>query len=210
MIIKLSRTGKFYSCAKYPDCDGARKIDGTELAGPKETGELCPLCGEKKGKSGGGKLVIREGRFGAFISCSRYPKCKFIKEDEEEKKKKMTGVVCPVCQKGEMMERRGRFGIFYSCSNYPDCKNIKPLSLGIKCPEEGCDGEIFEKRTKKGRIFYGCNRFPGCKFASWNKLVNMACTNCGSPALVENKNGETLSCPRCKSQFNREDVEASK
>ncbi len=135
MIIKLSRTGKFYSCAKYPDCDGARKIDGTELAGPKETGELCPLCGEKKGKSGGGKLVVREGRFGAFISCSRYPKCKFIKEDEEEKKKKMTGVVCPVCQKGEMMERRGRFGIFYSCSNYPDCKNaIKAKPTGNICP----------------------------------------------------------------------------
>ncbi len=134
MIIKLSRNGKFYSCSKYPDCDGARKLDGTELAGPKETGELCPLCGEKKGKNGGGKLVVREGRFGMFISCSRYPKCKFIKEDEEEKKKKMTGVQCPMCKKGEMMERRGRFGIFYSCSNYPDCKNaIKSKPTGRIC-----------------------------------------------------------------------------
>ena len=134
MIIKLARNGKFYSCARYPDCEGARKIDGTELAGPKETGELCPLCGEKKGKSGGGKLVIREGKFGMFVSCSRYPKCKFIKEDEEEKKKKMTGVTCPVCQKGEMMERRGRFGIFYSCSNYPDCKHaIKTKPTGRLC-----------------------------------------------------------------------------
>jgi len=135
MIVKLSRNGKFYSCSKYPDCAGARKIDGTEMAGPKETGELCPLCGEKKGKNGGGKLVIREGRFGMFISCSRYPKCKFIKEDEEEKKKKMTGVMCPVCKKGEMMERRGRFGIFYSCSNYPECKNaIKAKPTGRICP----------------------------------------------------------------------------
>ena len=134
MIVKLSRTGKFYSCSKYPDCTGALKLDGTEMAGPKETGELCPLCGEKKGKNGGGKLVVREGRFGAFISCSRYPKCKFIKEDEEEKKKKMTGVICPVCKKGEMMERRGRFGIFYSCSNYPDCKNaIKAKPTGRIC-----------------------------------------------------------------------------
>jgi DNA topoisomerase-1 len=134
MIIKLSRTGKFYSCSKYPECTGALKLDGTEMAGPKETGELCPLCGEKKGKNGGGKLVVREGRFGSFISCSRYPKCKFIKEDEEEKKKKMTGVICPVCKKGEMMERRGRFGIFYSCSNYPDCKNaIKAKPTGRIC-----------------------------------------------------------------------------
>ncbi len=131
MIVKLSKNGKFYSCSRYPDCDGARKIDGTEMAGPKETGENCPLCFEKHG----GKLVTREGRFGMFVSCSRYPKCKFIKEDEEEKKKKMTGVQCPVCKKGEMMERRGRFGIFYSCSNYPDCKNaIKAKPTGALCP----------------------------------------------------------------------------
>jgi DNA topoisomerase I len=134
MIVKLSRNGKFYSCANYPDCDGARTIEGKELEGPKETGEMCPLCGEKKGKSGGGKLVIREGRFGTFISCSRYPKCKFIKQDEEELKKKMTDVTCPTCQKGKMMERRGRFGIFYSCSNYPDCKNaIKAKPTGNVC-----------------------------------------------------------------------------
>ena len=78
MIIKLSRNGKFYSCAKYPDCDGARKLDGSEMTGPKETGEMCPICGEIKPPKGGGKLVLREGRFGMFISCSRYPKCKFI------------------------------------------------------------------------------------------------------------------------------------
>ncbi len=135
MIIKLARNGKFYSCARYPDCAGARTMEGNELEGPKETGEMCPLCGDKKGKSGGGKLVVRQGKFGAFVSCSRYPKCKFIKEDEEEKKKKMTDVTCPTCNKGKMMERRGRFGIFYSCSNYPDCKNaIKAKPTGNICP----------------------------------------------------------------------------
>ncbi len=136
MIIKLGRAGKFYSCSLYPDCDGARTMEGKELEGPKETGEMCPLCGEKKGKSGGGKLVIRERRDGAgtFISCSRYPKCKFIKQDEEEIKRKMTDVTCPVCNKGKMMERKGRFGIFYSCSNYPDCKNaIKAKPTGHIC-----------------------------------------------------------------------------
>lgn len=136
MIIKLSRGGKFYSCSDYPDCTGALMLDGTELQGPKEIGELCPLCGEKKGKSGGGKLVIRERRDGSgtFISCSRYPKCKFIKEDEEEKKRKMTDVQCPICKKGFMMERKGRFGLFYSCSNYPDCKNaIKAKPTGRIC-----------------------------------------------------------------------------
>ncbi len=134
MIVKLSRGGKFYSCSKYPECTGARTIEGNVLEGPKETGEMCPLCGDKKGKNGGGKLVTREGKFGSFISCSRYPKCKFIKQDEEELKKKMTDITCPVCQKGKMMERRGRFGIFYSCSNYPDCKNaIKAKPTGNIC-----------------------------------------------------------------------------
>ena len=143
MIIKLARGGKFYSCANYPECKGARTMEGLELEGPKETGEICPLCGEKKGKSGGGKLVVRQGKYGAFVSCSRYPKCKFIKEDEEEKKKKMTDVSCPTCKKGFMMERRGRFGIFYSCSNYPDCKNaIKAKPTGNICPF--CDSLMME------------------------------------------------------------------
>lgn len=130
MIVKLGKNGKFLSCSKYPECAGARTLEGKVMEGPKELGVACPLCGEKKD----GKLVIREGRFGAFVSCSRYPKCKFIREDEEEKKKKMTGVKCPMCKNGEMMERRGRFGIFYSCSTYPDCKNaIKAKPTGNIC-----------------------------------------------------------------------------
>ncbi|MFA5841103.1 MAG: type I DNA topoisomerase [Candidatus Paceibacterota bacterium] len=140
MIIKLSRGGKFYSCSKYPDCDGALMLDGTELKGPEETGELCPLCGEKKGKSGGGKLVIKERRdgTGTFISCSRYPKCKFIKKDEAEEARKRTGIMCPTCKVGDITERRGRFGIFYSCSNYPDCKfAIKAKPTGNICKECG-------------------------------------------------------------------------
>ena len=140
MIIKLSRGGKFYSCSKYPDCNGALMLDGTELKGPEETGEKCPECGEKKGKSGGGKLVIRERRdgTGTFISCSRYPKCKFIKSDEADQAKKRTGVMCPLCKTGDISERRGRFGIFYSCSNYPKCKfAIKAKPTGKICKECG-------------------------------------------------------------------------
>jgi DNA topoisomerase-1 len=143
MIVKLSRTGKFLSCSTYPDCAGARLFDGTELAPPKDIGKPCPKCGfNKKGElkketgSGGGKLVIREGRFGTFISCSRYPKCKYIEQDPEEMKKKDSGVLCPMCKNANMIERRGRFGIFYSCcANYPDCKNaIKAKPTGNICP----------------------------------------------------------------------------
>ncbi|MEA1929716.1 MAG: type I DNA topoisomerase [Patescibacteria group bacterium] len=134
MIIKLSRSGKFYSCAKFPECTGAKTLEGKEMA-PKETGEACPECKN-------GKLVEREGRFGTFVSCANYPKCKYIKKDEAAEEAKRTGVKCPVCKKGlsgisqtgEMTEKRGRFGIFYSCSNYPTCKNaIKAKPTGALC-----------------------------------------------------------------------------
>lgn len=114
MVIKLSKNGKFLSCAKFPKCVGARKADGSIMEGPKETGEKCPDCAT-------GKLVEREGRFGKFISCNNYPKCKFIKKSPEEEAKAKTGVKCPKCTDGEIVERRGRFGPFYSCSNYPKC-----------------------------------------------------------------------------------------
>lgn len=134
MIIKLSRNGKFMSCARFPDCNGARKIDGSIMEAPKDTGELCPLCGTRTKQGGAegtvppkgkepGKLIEREGRFGKFIACSNYPKCKFIKTSPEEEAKKRTGVKCPL-DGGEIMERRGRFGLFYSCANYPNCKFI--------------------------------------------------------------------------------------
>ena len=74
MIIKLSKNGKFMSCSRFPECVGARTIEGKEIEGPKLTGEKCPLDG--------GDLVLRQGKFGAFISCANYPKCKYIKKDK--------------------------------------------------------------------------------------------------------------------------------
>jgi len=126
MIVKLARSGKFLSCAKFPECTGARTIDGEELEGPKEIGEDCPDCKD-------GKLVERDGRYGRFVSCNNYPKCKYIKRDAGSQP--TTGVKCTLCKDGEMSERRGRFGVFYSCTNYPDCKNaIKSKPTGNICP----------------------------------------------------------------------------
>lgn len=134
MIIKLGKTGKFLSCKKFPDCNGARKIDGTELEGPKDTGEACPECKD-------GKLLERDGKFGRFIACSNYPKCKYIKKDAELERKNSTGIACPTCKVGMMTERKGRFGIFYSCSNYPKCKYaIKAKPTGNICHHKKADG----------------------------------------------------------------------
>ena len=127
MLVKLSRTGKFLSCRLFPECLGARKIDGSVLEPPKETGETCPECKT-------GKLVEKEGRFGRFIACSNYPKCKYIKQSENGNNLNGTGVKCPE-DGGEIVERRGRFGPFFSCSNYPKCKFIiKSRPTGAKCP----------------------------------------------------------------------------
>ena len=143
MIIKLGRGGKFYSCAKFPDCSGALTMEGKELEGPKDTGETCPKCGK-------GKLIEREGKFGKFIACNNYPKCRYIKKDEtaeaERAKANDTGVQCPECKKGTMTEKRGRYGVFYGCSNYPDCKNIiKSKPTGKLC--ELC-GKLMMEGTK--------------------------------------------------------------
>ncbi len=130
MIIKLSKNGNFYSCAKFPDCTGARTLEGKALEGPKQLEDMCPKCGKAH-------LVEREGRFGKFIACGNYPKCKYIQKDESGGKGGPgdTGVECPVCKKGNMIEKRGRFGLFYGCSNYPDCKNIiKSRPTGKLCP----------------------------------------------------------------------------
>ncbi len=129
MIIKLGKSGRFLSCAKFPECTGARTIDGKELEGPKLLEEKCPECGHQ--------LMEREGRFGKFIACSNYPKCKHIKKDESGGKGGLgdTGVSCPLCKTGTMVEKRGRYGIFYGCSNYPKCKNIvKSKPTGKICP----------------------------------------------------------------------------
>ena len=115
---KLSRSGKFLSCSKYPECEGARTAEGGVIEKPRETGEDCPEC--KKGK-----LIERTGRFGQFVACNRYPKCKYIKKDPvkeaEEAAKRSTGITCPKCKDGMISERRGKYGFFYSCANYPKC-----------------------------------------------------------------------------------------
>ncbi len=139
MIIKLGRSGKFLSCERFPDCTGARTIDGVEMQGPRDTGEKCPDCET-------GMLVERDGKFGTFIACSNYPKCKHIKKDEEKERAASTGVTCNVCKIGVMTEKNGRFGKFYACSNYPKCKNtINAKPTGNIC--EMC-GSLMMQGTK--------------------------------------------------------------
>jgi len=144
MVVKLAKNGKFYSCSRYPECMGARKIDGSIMEGPKKLGRECPKCGK-------GELMERDGRYGKFIACSNYPKCKYIEQDEEQRKANSTGVSCNKCKDGYMEERKGRFGVFYSCSNYPDCKHIiKTRPTGNRCSYKKADGTMCGELMMEG------------------------------------------------------------
>ncbi len=168
---------------------GDKEIPSQKIAKP--TGELCPKCGSE--------LVIRKGRFGEFIACSNYPKCKYTRplEDKEEKK---TDVKCDKCG-ADMVIKRGRRGEFLACSNYPECKNTKPLTppeilKDVKCPE--CGGNIIKRKGPRGE-FYGCANYPDCKFISKFRPVNKKCPECGYLMAQRNYRGkEVYECIKCK------------
>lgn len=172
-----------------------------------ETDEVCDKCGQK--------MLIKRGRFGKFMACAGYPECKTTKKIQPDGAAESsaapkapdipTDEICPACGAG-MVIKSGRFGKFIACSKYPDCKTTKPIGTGIKCPEEGCGGEIVEKRSRAGRSFYGCNKYPACKFASWNKPVPEKCPQCQHPFLVErHKEGEKyIACPQKECKFRKE------
>lgn len=140
----------------------------------EKTGQSCPKCG--------GELVKKNSRYGEFIACNNYPKCKYVKQTENAN----DGANQELCEKcgGEMVQKFSRNGAFLACSNYPECKNTKSLKNtpnanetieGVKCPE--CGGDIALKKSRKGS-FYGCNNYPKCRFLSNHKPINKRCEKC--------------------------------
>ncbi len=103
-----------------------------------------------------------------------------------------------------MIIKQGQYGPFLACSGYPECKNTKSINsnhagqdTGVKCPENGCSGNIVERRSRRGKIFYGCSRYPECTFATWDKPVAKECPECGAKFLVEKttkKEGAFYAC----------------
>ena len=104
---------------------------------------------------------------------------------------------CEKCGQ-EMVVKIGRFGQFIACSGYPKCKNTKPLvqKVGVRCPSPGCEGELIERISKRGRSFYTCTKYPDCKCVIWEEPVNDVCPHCSSPYLVRTNSGR-LKCPQC-------------
>ncbi len=104
-------------------------------------------------------------------------------------------VPCEKC--GRMMVYKyGRFGKFLACPGYPECKNTKPVhkTLGVKCPKCG-NGDVLERRSKKGRLFYGCNQYPNCDFTSWERPFKEPCPQCNSMCVLKgNKESKKIIC----------------
>jgi DNA topoisomerase I len=151
---------------------------------------LCERCGAK--------MVKRWGKRGYFLACSSYPECRYTREVEENgENPAVNGPPCEKCG-NPMVVKNGRFGRFLACSNYPTCKFTKPIETGVRCPQEGCDGMIVERRTRKGKVFYSCSNYPRCTFALWDKPVAEKCPQCDHPFLVEKqgKGGAGVRCPR--------------
>jgi DNA topoisomerase-1 len=208
LVIKWGKHGSFYACSTYdkedpntckftkenpinlPDLDSADVQETTQE-------EYCENCGRV--------MVLKRGRFGQFMACTGYPDCKTTRRLDQGKKVPDIPLdeLCPKCGRN-MMIRHGRFGEFTACSGYPECKYVKQNFIGVKCPE--CkDGDLVEKRARKGNTFYGCGNYPKCKFTSAHKPIAEKCPSCGSEYLVEKnlKAGPVIACPNKECDYER-------
>ena len=98
-----------------------------------------------------------------------------------------SGEMCPNCGK-PLLIRESRYGEFLGCSGYPECKTIvsRPKTVGVKCPMPGCEGDIIEKKSKRGKVFYGCDKYPACTFVTWDRPLDRKCPKCEA-LLVEKR-----------------------
>ncbi|PAF48530.1 DNA topoisomerase I [Helicobacter sp. 12S02634-8] len=186
---------EFYEPFMQKITDGKLHIPSQKVIVP--TGEFCPQCGKE--------LVKRSGKYGEFVACSGYPKCKYIQPQESPQTPvEEGGELCEKCGK-PMVKKRGRNGEFIACSGYPECKNTKSLknpsgkaqvSLEVKCPE--CGGDILLRKSRRG-AFYGCGNYPQCNFISNHEPIEKKCPECGYMMAQRTYRGKNIcECIKCK------------
>jgi DNA topoisomerase I len=214
LVIKWGKHGSFYACSSYDkedpnSCTFTKEnpinLPDLDSADVQETGaadEYCENCGRV--------MVLKRGRFGQFMACTGYPDCKTTRRLDQGKRVPDIPLdeKCPKCDRN-MVIRHGRYGEFTSCSGYPDCKYVKQNYIGVKCPL--CqDGDLVEKKARKGNTFYGCSNYPKCKFTSAGKPIGEKCPSCGSEYLVEKylKSGPVIACPNKECDYERPNPDA--
>ncbi len=181
----------FYTPFLHKIEEGKQNIKSLKIAIP--TGENCPKCESE--------LLLRKGRYGEFIACSNFPKCKYTKNTDgtEIEGPEETDQKCEKC--GSMMViKNSKRGKFLACSAYPKCKNAKSLEpakeLSVPCPE--CGGKLQEREGKRGK-FFGCVNYPKCKFIANFEPVDKKCPECGyTMGLKTLKSGNVHECFKCK------------
>jgi len=179
--------------------EGKEKIVSLKLAKP--LGRNCPECGSE--------LLLRSGRYGNFIACSGFPKCKYTEQVASEEgddasgapKTETTDEICDKCG-SPMVIKNGRNGKFLACSAYPKCKNTKPYGdvkeAAVPCPE--CGGKLHYKQSKRG-AFWGCENYPTCKFISKFEPTSKKCTQEGCDGVLAQRTyrgKEVYECVKCK------------
>ncbi|MFZ3341566.1 MAG: type I DNA topoisomerase [Terriglobales bacterium] len=214
LVIKWGKHGSFYACSTYDkedpnSCTFTKEnpinLPDLDSADMQETAqeEYCENCGRV--------MVLKRGRFGQFMACTGYPDCKTTRRLDQGKRVPDIPLdeKCPDCGRN-LIIRHGRYGEFTSCSGYPDCKYVKQNFIGVKCPLCG-EGELVEKRARKGNTFYGCSKYPKCKFTSAAKPIAEKCPSCGHDYLVERlrKDGTVIACPNKECDYEREAVGVS-
>jgi len=154
--------------------------------------ERCPKCGSP--------IELRTGRFGPYLACLKYKDtCDYVKSLKKDKvPDRPSDEKCHLCSSA-MVIKTGRFGEFLACTTYPSCKGTRSIPMGIKCPK--CvEGDLTERRTKRGKSFWGCLRYPACDFSTWNRPVPETCPACGYLGMekkISKAEGESRTCLKC-------------
>jgi len=154
--------------------------------------ERCPKCGSA--------IELKTGRYGPYLACVKYKDtCDYVKSLRKARAPdRPTDQKCHLCA-SPMVIKTGRFGEFLACTTYPQCKGTRAIPLGIKCPK--CiEGDLAERRTKRGKSFWGCVRYPACDFSTWNRPVPDTCAECGWVGMekkMSKAEGETRTCLKC-------------
>ncbi len=154
--------GKFLGCSGFPDCKNTTALDADGNPVEQEkSGHVCEKCGKD--------MVVKFNRGVKFLACPGYPDCKNTKSLQDGKvvevEVQKTDEKCEKCG-GDMIIRNSRMGKFMGCSNYPKCRNAKAIPTDVKCPREGCEGDLVQRRGKKRVWFYGCTNYPECDFTT--------------------------------------------
>ncbi len=219
LVLKWGKFGSFYACSAYDkkkpgSCNFTKENFDAKpnLAAPGEESEqeeeYCENCGRV--------MVLRNGPWGPFMACPGYsedPPCKTVRRLNQKQQQKPPVPLdekCPKCGE-QLVLRNGQYGEFVSCSGYPKCKYIKQNTIGMKCPK--ChEGDIVEKKARRGNLFYGCSEYPKCDFTANYKPVEKKCPECGSPYLLEKtlKSGVYLVCPNNKKPSSDEEAAPKK